>query len=78
MEQTSHHPPVSNHYMIGPNGNYKFHGYCNFGSNAGLNSLKVTNKGKRNYIFKDGQTITSNFCYVKNYINLFFYLLGIL
>jgi uncharacterized protein YwgA len=54
--------------MIGPNGNYKFHGYGNFSSSAGLNSLKILNKGKRTYEFKDGQVITSNFCYV-NIIN---------
>lgn len=66
MEQTSHHPPVSHHYMIGPKGNYKFYGYGNFSSSAGLNSLKILNKGKRTYEFKDGQVITSNFFYVIN------------
>ena len=65
--------------MIGPNGNYKFHGYGNFSSSAGLNSLKILNKGKRNYEFKDGQVITSNFCYVNlilffmNFIFIYFY-----
>lgn len=50
--------------MIGPNDNYKFHGHCNFSSSAGLNSLKIVNKGKRTYQFNDGQTISSTFCYV--------------
>jgi hypothetical protein len=50
--------------MIGPNNNFIFHGFSNFSSNAGLNSLKLQNKGKRCFQFRDGQTITTNFCYV--------------
>jgi hypothetical protein len=41
LEQTSHHPPISHFWMIGPNNFYKFHGFSNFTSSAGLNSLKV-------------------------------------
>jgi len=65
LEQTSHHPPVSHYYMLGPNNNFKFHGYSNFSSSAGLNSLKLLNKGKRVFEFNDGTTITANHCYVK-------------
>lgn len=43
LEQTSHHPPISHFLMIGPNNFYKFHGFSNFKSSAGLNSLKVIN-----------------------------------
>lgn len=50
--------------MIGPKNNYKFYGFCNFSSSAGLNSIKVMNKGKRYFEFNDGQLITSTFCYV--------------
>ena len=47
VEQTSHHPPCSNFLLIGPNNNYKFSGYLNFKSNAWINSMKLTNTGKR-------------------------------
>ena len=73
MEQSSHHPPISHFYMIGPNDNYKFYGFCNYVTNAGLNSLKIVNKGKRVYEFNDGQFITSDFCYVINYFKRLFY-----
>jgi len=43
LEQVSHHPPVSNYYMIGPNNNYKYYGSSNFSSGAGFNSVKVKN-----------------------------------
>ncbi len=62
LEQTSHHPPVSNYIMYGPNKNYKYHGFSNFASSAGINSLKVTNKGKRKVEFSDGTTIAYGFC----------------
>jgi len=52
--------------MLGPNNNFKFYGYSNFSSSAGLNSLKVMNKGKRVFEFNDGSTIKSNFCNVGN------------
>jgi len=61
--------------MLGPNNNFKFYGYSNFSSSAGLNSLKVMNKGKRVFEFNDGTTITSNFCYVGNSKSLLFFLL---
>jgi hypothetical protein len=63
LEQTSHHPPISHYLMYGPNDNFKYHGYSNFISNAGLNSLKVINRGKRFVEFKDGTIISYNFCY---------------
>lgn len=70
LEQTSHHPPVSHFYMMGPNSKYKYYGYSVFSSGAGINSLKVFaiiltiqlyNKGKRSVEFKDGQKISFNF-----------------
>jgi len=48
--------------MYGPNNNYKYYGYSSFVSNAGLNSLKVINNGKRFVEFEDGTIITYNFC----------------
>ena len=71
MEQTSHHPPISHFYMLGANNNFKLTGYSHFTSGAGLNSLKVYNKGKREFSFPDGTKITSNFCH-EIYNNTFF------
>ena len=62
VEQTSHHPPCSNFILYGPNNNYKFSGYLNFKSNAWLNSMKLTNTGKRCIDFKDGTHIDFNYC----------------
>jgi hypothetical protein len=70
LEQTSHHPPISHYIMYGPNNSYKYHGYSNFTSNAGLNSLKVTNKGRRFVEFSDGTKIVYNFCQ-ESYSNSF-------
>jgi hypothetical protein len=62
FEQTSHHPPCSNFLLIGPNNNYRFSGYMNFKSNAWINSMKLTNSGKRCVDFKDGTHIDFNYC----------------
>lgn len=51
-EQTSHHPPISSFFIEG-NG-YKVHGYFNYTAKAGLNSVTVTNVGRRKYEFFDG------------------------
>lgn len=58
LEQTSHHPPISHYQLIGKN--YKINGYSTFKSSAGLNSLSVTNLGKRVIEFKDGTKIEFN------------------
>ena len=70
LEQTSHHPPISHYIMYGPDNSYKYYGYSNFSSSAGLNSLKVTNKGKRFAEFADGTKIAYDFCY-ESYSNSF-------
>mmetsp|Transcript_25987 Transcript_25987/g.25578 ORF Transcript_25987/g.25578 Transcript_25987/m.25578 type:complete len:305 (-) Transcript_25987:40-954(-) len=59
-EQTSHHPPVSHFYIEGPNKNYVCHGYYNYTAKAGLNSVTITNVGKKVFQFPDGQIITHN------------------
>lgn len=41
LEQSSHHPPISHYIMYGPGNSYKFYGFSNFISGAGLNSVKV-------------------------------------
>jgi hypothetical protein len=57
--------------MYGPNKNYKMHGYSQFSSSAGLNSLKLYNKGKRVFEFPDGTVITGSYCH-EVYNNTFF------
>jgi hypothetical protein len=71
VEQTSHHPPCSNFLIIGPNNNYRFSGYFNFTSNAWINSMKLTNTGKRCVDFKDGTHIDFNYCQ-DQYSNTFY------
>lgn len=71
LEQTSHHPPVSHYIMYGPNNSFKFSGYSLFTSSAGLNSLKLNNKGKRCIELNDGTKIMTTFCN-ELYSNTFF------
>ena len=62
VEQTVHHPPCSNFILYGPDNNYKYSGYLNFTSNAWVNSMKLTNTGKRFVEFKDGTHIDFDYC----------------
>jgi len=71
VEQTSHHPPCSNFIIYGPNNNYRFSGYLNFTSNAWINSMKLTNTGKRCVDFKDGTHIDFDYCQ-DQYSNTFY------
>ena len=57
-EQSCHHPPIS-HFLI-DNPYYRLSGYFNFSAKAGLNSVTVTNYGKKKFEFPDGHTITQN------------------
>jgi len=45
---------VSYIYCVGPNGNFKYHGYYDYDAGAGMNSVSIYNKGKRVIEFKDG------------------------
>lgn len=69
LEQTSHHPPVSHYEMYGPNNSYYFAGYSKFGSSAGLNSLTVSNKGRKMIRFPDGVQFNFSFFDVSDYHN---------
>ena len=51
-EQISHHPPVSSFFIEG--NLYKIYGYFNYTAKAGLNSVTVSNIGKRTFEFFDG------------------------
>jgi hypothetical protein len=70
LEQTSHHPPVSSYEIYGPNNSYYFSGFSKFSSSAGLNSLGISNKGKKYIKFPDGVRFDFNFFNV-SYISLY-------
>lgn len=61
LEQTSHHPPISHFQLYGYNKSYHLSGYSLFKSSSGLNTLYVSNIGKRSVAFKDGTKIDFNF-----------------
>jgi hypothetical protein len=71
LEQSSHHPPISHYIMYGPNNSFKFSGFSHFTSSAGLNSLKLNNKGKRTIELNDGTKVLTTFCN-EIYSNTFF------
>lgn len=60
-EQISHHPPISYFLLVGPENSYRYVGYYAFEANAGLNSMTLTNKGRRWFEFADGTKIDVNF-----------------
>jgi len=57
--------------MIGPNKNYTFYGHSDYSSGAGLNSVKISNKGRRFVKFRDG-TLYTNTYHSELYSNSFF------
>jgi hypothetical protein len=58
LEQTSHHPPISNYYVIGKN--YKAYGYNEPEANGGANSFDIGAKGNTNVLFDDGDVHSIN------------------
>ena len=60
LEQTSHHPPQSNFYVIGKN--YKLFGYNEPEANARPNSFKIGAKGRTIILFNDGVRIYFDNC----------------
>jgi hypothetical protein len=44
VEQTCHHPPIMNFYIVNPN--FKVYGYEQIEANAGANSITASKKGK--------------------------------
>eukprot|EP00184_Porphyridium_aerugineum_P000188 CAMPEP_0184693448 /NCGR_PEP_ID=MMETSP0313-20130426/1669_1 /TAXON_ID=2792 /ORGANISM="Porphyridium aerugineum, Strain SAG 1380-2" /LENGTH=440 /DNA_ID=CAMNT_0027151531 /DNA_START=135 /DNA_END=1457 /DNA_ORIENTATION=- len=55
MEQTSHHPPVSNWILRGPG--YEYHGHMTYSARFGLNEVKLIHSGDRSVDFDDGTSI---------------------
>lgn len=60
MEQTSHHPPISNYLVEGPNDNYKVYGWSEFAIKAFMNSANLSSAGSKTIEFKDGTKIVFN------------------
>jgi hypothetical protein len=59
LEQTSHHPPTSNYYMVGPEKSYEMFGFAVVNAQlTGVNSIKGWREGKNILKFKDGSLIT--------------------
>ncbi len=59
LEQTSHHPPTSNYYVIGPGKSYEMFGFAVVIANfSGPNSVKGWRDGKNIIKFKDGTIMT--------------------
>eukprot|EP01103_Thecamoeba_quadrilineata_P019714 TRINITY_DN8109_c0_g1_i1.p1 TRINITY_DN8109_c0_g1~~TRINITY_DN8109_c0_g1_i1.p1 ORF type:complete len:366 (-),score=67.74 TRINITY_DN8109_c0_g1_i1:58-1155(-) len=56
-EQTSHHPPVSNWQLFGPDKCYHLHGYGEWTASFRGNYVKGQQKGVHVVDFKDGNTI---------------------
>jgi len=57
LEHTSHHPPASNFYIIGPKNSYKMHGYYIYRVEMSTNSMKILQDGPNIVEFEDGHKI---------------------
>ena len=58
-EQTSHHPPITNFYLEGPEESYRFNGFFEYKVwPTGLSSLAGSRIGKQIINFKDGGFIS--------------------
>ena len=58
LEQTSHHPPVSNWYMEGPNKIFTFYGHGQIKAGlAGPNTIRASKIGKHVITFSNGEQI---------------------
>lgn len=59
-EHTSHHPPITNFLLEGPDDLYKLYGYYEFIGLMGKNSLTSGLRGPNTVEFKDGTKIRFN------------------
>lgn len=65
LEQTSHHPPVTNFEVYGPNGSYYMYGNTAYKTSVAISlALNLYNKGKRCIVFPDGTKISFDYCKV--------------
>lgn len=59
LEQTAHHPPTSNYYLVGPEKSYEMFGFAVVNAQlSGMNSIKGWREGKNILKFKDGTLMT--------------------
>lgn len=59
MEQTCHHPPTSNLYLMGPDKCFEIFGFSvTMAKLTGLNTIKGWREGKNLIKFKDGTIMT--------------------
>ena len=59
-EHTSHHPPITNFLLEGPEDLFKMYGYYEFIGKMGKNSLTSGLRGPNTVEFKDGTKIRFN------------------
>jgi len=57
-EQSSHHPPISNWQLFGPNDLYHFYGYGEWTASFRGNFVRASQKGPHLVEFHDGGSIT--------------------
>jgi len=58
MEQSSHHPPVSNFEILGPNGSWHLYGFGEWSAGFRANSVKGRQSGPMIAAFPDGTKIS--------------------
>jgi len=61
LEHTSHHPPISNFFVTGPNGSYKMYGHHEYQGRVTTNGLENEQCGPNIIEFKDGSKIEYNY-----------------
>eukprot|EP01087_Luapelamoeba_hula_P017794 TRINITY_DN5639_c0_g1_i2.p1 TRINITY_DN5639_c0_g1~~TRINITY_DN5639_c0_g1_i2.p1 ORF type:complete len:398 (-),score=72.38 TRINITY_DN5639_c0_g1_i2:172-1365(-) len=59
-EQSSHHPPVSNFLVVGPNQTWRLYGYGEWSASFRVNTVKGHQRGPHTVEFSDGTRITYN------------------
>jgi hypothetical protein len=53
-EQSSHHPPISDFQIYGPDNTWKCHAHCNFTITSGLSQVDILQRGTFSLEFEDG------------------------
>ncbi len=65
VEHTSHHPPMSHFYMLGPNTSYKMYGHYIYRIHMSGNTLEGQQEGPNVVEFSNGQKITFRYPKIK-------------
>lgn len=64
-EHTSHHPAITNFYMIGANDLYTMHGKYQYKMEFSANSFKLRQAGYHHIVFKDGGVVSFKLPFAK-------------